>query len=71
MFLFLCFQVSPPVFNRGYLLNIAFMESCDEDVTCVIFHDVDLLPENMKTTSYACHQHPVHLAARVNTTQYK
>jgi hypothetical protein len=41
-------------FNRAMLLNIGFVESLYEnDWDCFIFHDVDLLPENVNNF-YTC-----------------
>ena len=46
-------QVSSGKFNKGILMNAAFQESkLLFDFDCVVFHDVDMLPENDKN-SYA------------------
>ncbi|ODM91548.1 Beta-1,4-N-acetylgalactosaminyltransferase bre-4 [Orchesella cincta] len=49
-------QVDEKPFNRGKLLNVGFAESVKNSPThCYIFHDVDLLPENIKNI-YGCTQ---------------
>jgi hypothetical protein len=41
-------------FNRALLLNIGFIEALkDESYECFIFHDVDMVPENIKN-EYKC-----------------
>lgn len=45
-------------FNRGMLMNIGFSEAqqlMEMKFQCVIFHDVDLLPEN-DANPYTCPQ---------------
>ena len=56
----------------GMLLNIGFAEAMKEfNYTCLIFHDVDLLPMN-ETNLYNCPTKlPLHMSARVSTFNYK
>ena len=57
-------------FNRGMLLNIGFREAVEmQQVDCVIFHDVDLLPENDKNV-YRCGPMPRHMSVAVSTLNY-
>ena len=56
-------------FNKGLLMNAAFVEmekiQKNFDFNCLIFHDVDLLPENDKNL-YICNQtHPMHLSLKI------
>lgn len=63
-------QVDENPFNRGKLLNVGFAESNKHARThCYIFHDVDLLPENIKNI-YGCTQHPRHMSAAVNSFRF-
>ncbi|XP_047737449.1 beta-1,4-N-acetylgalactosaminyltransferase bre-4-like [Hyalella azteca] len=53
------------------LMNIGALESvklwpCE----CLIFHDIDLLPEDDRNL-YACREQPLHLSAAYNTFNYK
>ena len=43
------------LFNRGLLINVGFVEAMadKEDWDCIIFHDVDLLPE-IPINAYEC-----------------
>ena len=45
--IYLVNQTDPNPFNRAMLFNVGFMEAMkDHNWTCVIFHDVDLIPED-------------------------
>ena len=58
-------------FNRAKLLNVGFVESMvDFNWTCLIFHDIDLLPLNT-TNNYTCSDRPLHMSARINIFDYK
>ena len=55
-------QVGNAPFNRGMLLNIGYLEAMKvANWTCLIFHDVDLLPENDLNT-YNCPSAPRHMS---------
>lgn len=62
-------QVQPEIFNRGALMNVGFVEvmrlaaeDAGGSIDCVIFHDVDLLPED-RYNFYVCSPLPRHMAA--------
>ncbi|XP_014672230.1 PREDICTED: beta-1,4-galactosyltransferase 3-like [Priapulus caudatus] len=59
-------------FNKGRLMNAGFVEAMRQhNWTCVIVHDVDLLPENDLNT-YRCDLHNVrHMTVAVDRYQYK
>ena len=60
-------------FNRGLLMNIGFVESLKLSINkwdCFIFHDVDLLPEDLRNF-YSCPEMPRHMSAAVSTFGYK
>ncbi|KAK3722060.1 hypothetical protein QZH41_007362 [Actinostola sp. cb2023] len=58
-------------FNRGMLMNIGFEEAIKrENYYCVIFHDVDLLPEDDRN-DYSCPSSPRHMSTAVDTMKYK
>lgn len=57
-------------FNRAKLFNIGFLEALKEkSFPCFIFHDVDLLPENLNNI-YACTKMPRHLSAAIDKFEY-
>lgn len=52
-------------------MNIGFLEATKMfNFDCVIFHDVDLLPENDRNI-YECTDQPRHLSVAVDTHNYK
>lgn len=62
-------QYGSGLFNKGRLMNSAYVFAATSsriDFDCVIFHDVDLLP-NSDRLSYQCQLTPAHLAAYVDT----
>ncbi len=42
----------------------------EEKIPCLIFHDVDLLPENDKNM-YSCGPQPKHISVAVDKHKYK
>ncbi|ETE74000.1 Beta-1,4-galactosyltransferase 6, partial [Ophiophagus hannah] len=63
-------QVGTQPFNRAMLFNIGFKEAMkDNDWDCVIFHDVDHLPENDRNY-YGCGEMPRHFAAKLDKYMY-
>ncbi|KAL8575362.1 hypothetical protein ACOMHN_048655 [Nucella lapillus] len=61
----------PTTFNRGMLLNIGAVEALGLwDVQCVIFHDVDLLPEDDRNL-YSCPEMPRHMSVAIDKYHYK
>jgi beta-1,4-galactosyltransferase 1 len=59
------------IFNRAKLMNIGFKEALkDYEWDCVIFHDVDLLPEDDRNFYY-CSEYPRHMSIAVNTLGYR
>ncbi|CAH1775772.1 unnamed protein product [Owenia fusiformis] len=65
-------QVDDTPFNRGMLLNIGAIEAAKlYKFDCLIFHDVDLLPEN-DYNSYTCvNNAALHLSVLVNKHGYR
>ncbi|XP_038579876.1 beta-1,4-galactosyltransferase 6-like [Micropterus salmoides] len=57
-------------FNRAMLFNVGFLEAIkDLDWDCLIFHDVDHIPENDRNY-YGCGQMPRHFAAKLDKYMY-
>ncbi|XP_066462569.1 beta-1,4-galactosyltransferase 3-like isoform X2 [Eleutherodactylus coqui] len=58
-------------FNRGKLLNVGFKEAMkDEDWDCMLFHDVDLIPEDDRNL-YTCDRFPKHVSIAIDKFGYK
>lgn len=70
---FLCFvpaKTGTQPFNRAMLFNVGFKEAMKDGVwDCVIFHDVDHLPENDRNY-YGCGEMPRHFAAKLDKYMY-
>lgn len=57
-------------FNRAMLFNVGFLEAMkDLDWDCMVFHDVDHIPENDRNY-YGCGQMPRHFAAKLDKYMY-
>lgn len=64
-------QAADKAFNRGKLMNIGYKEALKFDkFDCMVFQDVDLLPESDKNL-YMCDQHARHLASAINEMRYQ
>ena len=76
--IFLIEPVGDIKFNRGLLMNIGYVEVKNmfknkENEThwqCFAFHDVDLLPEDLRNL-YTCPDQPRHMSSAVSTFDYK
>lgn len=69
--LFIVEQNDSLPFNRGNLLNIGFHEAqrIDPSFNCFIFHDVDILPSNLKQL-YTCSDIPRHMCPYLDKFRY-
>ncbi|KAJ8712171.1 hypothetical protein PYW07_005013 [Mythimna separata] len=68
--IFVIEQSGTEKFNKGTLYNIAFLETQRFSTWhCLIFHDVDLIPEDERIP-YSCPKYPTHLAAAVEIFSY-
>ena len=64
-------QETMPHFNRAMLMNIGYKEALRQyGYKCVIFHDVDLIPE-MGLNLYSCPEHPRHMSVAIDNFKYK
>ncbi|THD18282.1 Beta-1 4-N-acetylgalactosaminyltransferase bre-4 [Fasciola hepatica] len=69
--IFVIEQMSNTRFNRALLFNVGFIESKRiGNFDCYIFHDVDLLPADLRVP-YSCGSQPVHLAASMDKFGYR
>jgi len=73
--IFVVEQVGNDTFNKGVLMNAGFLTSFDYPIYrgvpyhCVIFHDVDLIPEDDRNM-YTCPVQPRHLSVAVDELGY-
>ena len=52
-------------------MNVGFVEAiADFNWTCVILHDVDMLPEDARNI-YSCPEQPRHMTVKINDLNYK
>ena len=64
-------QVGNDTFNKARLMNVAFVESMKRfRFQCVVFHDVDLVPEDDRNM-YSCPRSPRHMSVAVDEMGYK
>ncbi|XP_028817432.1 beta-1,4-galactosyltransferase 6 [Denticeps clupeoides] len=63
-------QTGTQPFNRAMLFNVGFREAMkDLDWDCLVFHDVDHIPENDRNY-YGCTHMPRHFAAKLDKYMY-
>lgn len=63
-------QTGTQPFNRAMLFNVGFREAMkDLDWDCLVFHDVDHIPENDRNY-YGCTNMPRHFAAKLDKYMY-
>ncbi|VDN03776.1 unnamed protein product [Thelazia callipaeda] len=63
-------QYGNNLFNKGRIMNAAFRLAEQLNVSCVIFHDVDMFPQN-DHNSYGCPPTPRHIGAFVSNLGYQ
>lgn len=65
-------QADDKLFNRAKLFNVGMVEirKLQPDISCFIFHDVDLIPLDQKNL-YMCSTMPRHISASVNTMRFR
>ena len=69
--IFVVNQHTPETFNRAALFNVGFLEASKlYPFDCFIFHDVDLLPEDLRNI-YKCVNQPRHMYITKNETLKK
>ena len=64
------YQAEPEIFNRAALMNIGYLEASKiYPYDCYVFHDVDLLPQDL-CNLYRCNKHPRHLSRAIDKFNY-
>ena len=68
--LFLLWQYGNGTFNKGRIMNAAAQQAMAVyDFRCIIFHDVDLIPEDDRNM-YSCKNQPFHLSVAIDQWKY-
>ncbi|KAI6232944.1 Beta-1,4-N-acetylgalactosaminyltransferase bre-4 [Aphelenchoides fujianensis] len=69
--IFIVEQIANQTFNRAKLFNVGYVETNRlYDWGCMIFHDIDLLPEDDRNL-YSCPDQPRHMSVAVDKFGYK
>lgn len=69
--IYLSEQNGTDTFNKGVLMNAAYVEALkDRTWDCFVFHDVDIILENIRTM-YTCPTSPRHLSVAIDEYDYK
>ncbi|XP_067674893.1 beta-1,4-N-acetylgalactosaminyltransferase bre-4-like isoform X2 [Haliotis asinina] len=64
-------QFGNATFNKGRIMNAAFKEALKIfDFQCVVFHDVDLIPEDDRNM-YSCPWQPRHMSVAIDEMNYR
>ena len=66
--IFIIEQSDDKPFNRGKLLNVGYTLACDTGCDYFVFHDVDMLPEDV---DYSYTDKPLHLATHLQEHDYE
>lgn len=66
--IFIIEQLDDKPFNRGKLLNVGYTLACDNGCDYFVFHDVDMLPEDV---DYSYTDKPLHLATHLQEHDYE
>lgn len=69
--IFIVEQFGNGPFNRAMLMNVGAAEALKQyDFQCLVFHDVDLLPEDDRNL-YSCPVQPRHMSVAINSFLYR
>lgn len=64
-------QLDEGQFNKAMIMNAAFEEAMKlDDYDCIIFNDVDMIPENDRNF-YTCDNSPTHFSPAIDKFEYK
>jgi len=63
-------QVDDKLFNRGKMKNIAAKHAFDDGCDYIVWHDIDMVPEDDSCDYSYNPENPKHLAVRISQTDY-
>ena len=68
--MYFCHQVDDKLFNRGATKNIAAKHAIEDGCDYVVFHDIDMIPEEGCDYSYPT-EGPRHIATKISQMDYQ
>jgi hypothetical protein len=68
--MYFCHQTDDKLFNRGATKNIAAKHAIEEGCDYIVFHDIDMIPEEGCDYSYP-KDYPIHIATQISQMGYK
>ena len=68
--MYFCHQTDDKLFNRGATKNIAAKHAFEEGCDYIVWHDIDMIPEEGSDYSYP-KDHPRHIATQISQMDYK
>jgi len=68
--MYFCHQVDDKLFNRGATKNIAAKHAIEDGCDYVVFHDIDMIPEEGTDYSYP-EEGPRHIATKISQMGYE
>lgn len=68
--IYICHQADNKLFNRGATKNIAAKHALEEGCDYVVFHDIDMIPEDGADYSYPT-EGPRHIATKISQMDYE
>jgi hypothetical protein len=70
--IYVCHQVDDKLFNRGATKNIAAKHAFEEGCDYIVWHDIDMLPEEGGGADYSFPtETPIHIATSISQMDYK
>ena len=70
--MYFCHQVDDKLFNRGATKNIAAKHAFEEGCDYIVWHDIDMIPEEGGGADYSFPtEHPRHIATKISQMDYK
>ena len=70
--MYFCHQTDDKLFNRGATKNIAAKHAFEEGCDYIVWHDIDMIPEEGGGADYSFpDKHPIHIATKISQMDYK
>ena len=70
--MYFCHQTDDKLFNRGATKNIAAKHALEEGCDYIVWHDIDMIPEEGGGADYSFPEnHPRHIATKISQMDYK